>query len=283
MQCMVSQLSLKRQALSISWTSRFHFAEGHALNHWTLCFQIWLAAYTLVHLRRRQHLSLPSSPGGLGGTPSSSTISNAQGESAAGRILPLCDEISRSDLCTGTWLNSSPLRASACRAGQRPGAASPPWSSWEATEDATAVTKRCNPPFCLGFAEAAIDEVCTKKYFTVCGEVGKTSPQSITSCLYWKQLPGTLTGLPDIFLICLHTSITPQHPQTHAAPTKSPLALTQLLPDSLTAWVWTFLYDTENAINSNVLCVLFKHCVKHGALGVPPQRYSPHPLTGNCY
>lgn len=177
----------------------------------------------------------PVFPMGLGVTPSSWTICNAQGGSAADRILPVCAEILWPDLCTGTWLNSSLLRASACRAGQCLRAFSTLCSSWEATEGAMAVTKRCNPPFCLDFSEAVIAEVYTKKYFTVCREVGIINLQSIMSCVYWKQLPGTLTGLPAAFLISLCTSITHHLPQTHVAPTKKPLAITQLLPDSLTA------------------------------------------------
>lgn len=113
---------------------------------------------------------------GLGVTPSSWTICNAQGGSAADRILPVCAEIWWPDLSTGTWLNSSLLRASACRAGQCPRAFSTLCSSWEATEAAMAVTKRCNPPFCLDFSEAVIAEVYTKKYFTVCREVGIIKP-----------------------------------------------------------------------------------------------------------
>lgn len=75
-------------------------------------------------------------PVGTGGTASSRTVCNAQGGSAADRILPVCAENPRPNLCTGTWLNSSLLRAFACRAGQHWRAFSPLCSSWEATESA---------------------------------------------------------------------------------------------------------------------------------------------------
>lgn len=117
-----------------------------------------------------------------------------------------------------------PPQTSACRAGQCPGALSPPCSSWVATEAAMALTKHCNPPSRLGLSETGTAQVHTK-YFTVYCEVGKISLQSVMSCLHWKQLPGTLNGLLAVFLIYLCTSIIHQHPKPMLLQQRTPVPL----------------------------------------------------------
>lgn len=104
----------------------------------------------------------------------------------------------------------------------------------------------------------------------------------------WKDKPAVSHVLPVMKTAAWNTHWPPSSvsnlpldlnnspaPQAHAAPTENPLGLTQLLPGSLTAQVWAFPYNKENAAYSSTasstwLCGFLLS-------GTPPQFF-----TGNC-
>lgn len=186
---------------ALSWASHFHFAEGHALNHYSSRFKIWLAAYTPAHLCRRQYLSLQSSQWAwealLAAEPS---VVHKESLLLIG-FYCMCRNFKAWPL---HWLLAELilLRASACRAGHCPGAFSPPCSSWVATEEAMAVAKHCNPPSCLGFSETGTAGVHTK-YFTVYLWIWKEKPADshvlpVLKATVWNTHwpPGSISNLP---------------------------------------------------------------------------------------
>lgn len=154
---MISQLPLKRQVLHILNIS-FSFPWNTAFCIFKSVSQPKLCLYLC-----QDSTFYSSRPRGLGSDPFQ--LNHLQGTRDS--ILPVCAEISRLDLCIGTWLNSPLLRATAA-----------PQSILSSMQELGSnrrcySPKCCNPPSCPGFSEATIGEMYTEKYFAVSCEVKK--------------------------------------------------------------------------------------------------------------